>query len=422
MIAQTAAIEERIRRTQEEIQRLAPDVSAEDTLRAAALASSSQDGMETLGRFVARTQAQRTAAMDAGRRAYRESIGIEDTPDEDDTPETTAVRDPLTWRTREDGSVIPPSMESQQREQPQPILNPPGSDFRSREREIERRRRDLERSYETRLTQLRAEAPHLRRQVMLELPEPQNDTVEAELMAQRRRELERVRREGSERASLLQPSRRSVSNLRRYLRRQPAPALASPVNGLGDRGRSLSPENDNAWDTLLTTISPDPQPPSASSSFTSAAPSAAASAGDFSVRSQGGSSSTATSVDVDIDGMDTDGPRQFFENICETFESRGSESEEERETESAGVELRRAAETEITGVDEPTLDVFWRGYTEVVSRRAERVARHSGLRLGSDHPFGGMQRIVQRLATREDIPDEWWATAGLARIVAREEQ
>ena len=38
------------------------------------------------------------------------------------------------------------------------------------------------------------------------------------------------------------------------------------MNGLGDRQRSLSPEG---WDTLLTTLTPDPQPPSASSSFVS---------------------------------------------------------------------------------------------------------------------------------------------------------
>ncbi|KAH6874770.1 hypothetical protein B0T10DRAFT_203973 [Thelonectria olida] len=38
------------------------------------------------------------------------------------------------------------------------------------------------------------------------------------------------------------------------------------VNGLGDRERSLSPE---VWDTLLSTLTPDPQPPSAGSSFAS---------------------------------------------------------------------------------------------------------------------------------------------------------
>jgi hypothetical protein len=34
--------------------------------------------------------------------------------------------------------------------------------------------------------------------------------------------------------------------------------------------------------------------------------------------------------------------------------------------------------------------------------------------------LGGTQRIISRLAGREDIPDEWWASAGLSRILRRE--
>ncbi len=49
----------------------------------------------------------------------------------------------------------------------------------------------------------------------------------------------------------------------------PTTTSSSPqVDGLGDRQRSLSPEDN--WDTLLTTITPDQQLPSADSSFTSA--------------------------------------------------------------------------------------------------------------------------------------------------------
>lgn len=44
------------------------------------------------------------------------------------------------------------------------------------------------------------------------------------------------------------------------------PASQSRVDGLGDRQRSLSPE---MWDTLLTTLTPDPEPPSLNSSFAS---------------------------------------------------------------------------------------------------------------------------------------------------------
>ena len=31
---------------------------------------------------------------------------------------------------------------------------------------------------------------------------------------------------------------------------------STSIDGLGDRNRSLSPEGDNAWDTLLSTVTP----------------------------------------------------------------------------------------------------------------------------------------------------------------------
>ncbi|UNI20942.1 hypothetical protein JDV02_006986 [Purpureocillium takamizusanense] len=68
------------------------------------------------------------------------------------------------------------------------------------------------------------------------------------------------------------------------------------LDGLGDRERSLSPE---VWDTLLTTLTPDPQPPSAGSSFASVAASQSQSAGP--------SSSTPTSAPDIIDGPAMDG-------------------------------------------------------------------------------------------------------------------
>lgn len=61
---------------------------------------------------------------------------------------------------------------------------------------------------------------------------------------------------------------------------------------------------------------------------------------------------------------------------------------------------------------------FWRGYTDVVAARADRVARQTGQARGES--MGGMQRIVQRLAHREDIPDEWWAEVGLSRTIPLE--
>jgi hypothetical protein len=171
----------------------------------------------------------------------------------------------------------------------------------------------------------------------------------------------------------------------------------SRLDGLGDRDRSLSPEGDGAWDTLLTTISPDPQPPSMGSSFASTTASAVASAS-----SQARSSGTsATTVDGPEDAS--------FENVCDLIESRDPSSETDEDEEDM-YELRDNVSA--------SREQFWRSYTDMVTERAERVARHSGQ--SDADGLGGMQRIVRRLARREDIPDEWWQEAGLSRTLSRE--
>ncbi|KFY62093.1 hypothetical protein V496_04747 [Pseudogymnoascus sp. VKM F-4515 (FW-2607)] len=161
------------------------------------------------------------------------------------------------------------------------------------------------------------------------------------------------------------------------------------VDGLGDRERSLSPDLDGAWDTLLTTISPDPQPPSAGSSFASTSASEAASSVPTSTSS---ATSIAPPIDITNDAS--------FENVCEYFETNSPDPDAE----------------EADMMDDG--ERFWRSYTDVVAARADRVARQTGQSDGES--MGGMQRIVQRLAHREDIPDEWWAEVGLSRTIPHE--
>ncbi len=57
-----------------------------------------------------------------------------------------------------------------------------------------------------------------------------------------------------------------------------------------------------------------------------------------------------------------------------------------------------------------------------VTRRTSRSNSNDDLTemLGGIGGIGGMQRIVSNLARREDIPDEWWAEAGLSRTLSRE--
>lgn len=519
---------------------------AEEAVITMASSAGASSALESLGRFAARQQAQRQrdrqSAMERGRRAYRESVGIENpVPSVLPEPQQDEAADPFTWPRREDGSVIPPSMNISQRgarareniemvnrdremrdreglirayrrphtERDQDAHQAGSGDVQARIERMDQRRMELivqdeetfeeflnnthdmgqlEAALEARQRFLSARHEEVRGGEARDFPQDHGagtgaETAMARLMRERAglsgpsargpvrqsvsvdssaspnpwetadaaltrrraerealnnstpqneaerdmtprdRIIERIRTQGRARVADMQhrgmlPPR--LEHLRRHYRRQRETAgVSAPpvVDGLGDRARSISPSNDTAWDTLLTSITPDPQPPSAESSFTSAA----ASAGNSFAPSN--TSSSATSV-----SDDPGGPSQFFENICETFESRQDSGEEgeqgEGDSEDIAV-LRRAAQGEPRTVDEPTLDIFWRGYTEVVTRRADRVARHSGVGRGvgngENTGLGGMQRIVQRLAGRGDIPDEWWASAGLARIVPAEE-
>lgn len=180
---------------------------------------------------------------------------------------------------------------------------------------------------------------------------------------------------------------------------------AAAVDGLGDRDRSLSPEDDGVWDTLLGSIAPDPQPPSVGTSF--ASNSAPASAGTS--QSTGGSTGTATSasssahthitVPATLDALDRDGDFDF-EHPCDE-NNTDTEGDEEDEEERRVNTLRRFDR-------QPS-------YAEVVGRREEEDLELSGGGVVDD-----MLRIVRNLARREDIPDEWWAEAGLSRSLPRE--
>ncbi|KAK4172352.1 hypothetical protein QBC36DRAFT_338071 [Triangularia setosa] len=159
---------------------------------------------------------------------------------------------------------------------------------------------------------------------------------------------------------------------------------SSGVDGLGDRTRSLSPEGDNAWETLLTTIAPDPQPPSVGSSFASATASAAAT-----------QSTVAASSRTSFTNPET-------------------------------IDVEPASGCDNSDTDEDELEEDMRNFILPGTRRGERSwADVAGRSSSSDDPsiFGGvevMQRLVRSLAQREDIPDDWWAEVGLSRTLSRE--
>ncbi|KAH6696973.1 hypothetical protein F5X68DRAFT_196432 [Plectosphaerella plurivora] len=252
-------------------------------------------------------------------------------------------------------------------------------------------------------------------------------------------------------------------------------------DGLGDRNRSLSPE---VWDTLLSTLTPDPQPPSAGSSFASATASTAATS-----QRQSAAASSRTSL-AEADGVD--GP--VVDQPCETGEATDSEdsglpnvtvpSRFQRFVASLNPHtVDNVSHVRAEPVDRPTLtfngrpDGVWTSIDRIRARMArvredieaderedEAANRRAGTALraatgyslwtgaeqqttsgttreGSseesdsldqgdlepssgdndqDPGLGDMQHIVRRLVERQDIPDEWWAEAGLSRLISED--
>lgn len=166
---------------------------------------------------------------------------------------------------------------------------------------------------------------------------------------------------------------------------QPRSQAQSPVDGLGDRNRSLSPEDEGVWDTLLSSITPDPQPPSVGTSFASTSAPASGPTSQ-NTEASANTSHTNTTAPTSIDALEFD-----FEPPCE---SGGDNSDTEGEDdELPQLVLRR----------------FGRSYADVT--RSQREEDDLEIMGGVE----SMQRIVRNLARREDIPDEWWADAGLSR-------
>jgi hypothetical protein len=169
------------------------------------------------------------------------------------------------------------------------------------------------------------------------------------------------------------------------------------LDGLGDRDRSLSPEGGAAWDTLLTSITPDPQPPSAGSSFASTSAAAAAASSSNSAPHSASTSMTSSGGTQDPALRD-----------CDVSDSNSNTDEEEEED---MYELQDFNNNRNRG------DRFWRTYANVVTAGPSRVARYG---VADTEHLDGMHRIISRLAERDEIPDEWWASAGLSRNLRRE--
>lgn len=202
------------------------------------------------------------------------------------------------------------------------------------------------------------------------------------------------------------------------------------IDGLGDRQRSVDLEDDHAndaWETLLTTIAPDTNLPSADSSFTSA--SASGTNG-----SHNATSSSATSLEslqnsftgaVPTVHMTLD-PYQEYSNPCDYSSDSDTESDGEITQESLFRRyrrrmrqvdsMRRAHNLQTMGnlPSMPSMPSIASSNPPPVPPPIPTIS-FSFSDSSGDQDLHHMQAILDRLARREDVPDDWWAAAGLSR-------
>jgi hypothetical protein len=284
------------------------------------------------------------------------------------------------------------------------------------------------------------------------------------------------------------------------------------IDGLGDRNRSVSPEGYDVWETLLTTVTPDPQPPSIGSSFTSASASMVASQ-SAATGSSATSFTNPASVqervghepgcesdgETDSDNDDTAGGLLPFTSQQLEILARNRGAEADR-LQASAAQVRAAARRiprsdrarilQAMGGAHPSIQATVRRHDDAVLRHNE-VARQQSIsarnlanireRLAAvrardrqlelqesgqdaqdggqaaeagetgpnrdDSPgtatrqdptpatepavpaldpasntvgvggTGGLQNIIRALAERQDIPNSWWAEAGLSRNI-----
>ncbi|PGH16413.1 hypothetical protein AJ79_01744 [Helicocarpus griseus UAMH5409] len=223
------------------------------------------------------------------------------------------------------------------------------------------------------------------------------------------------------------------------------------IDGLGDRERSFSPGGDNddddqeqnMWETLFTTITPDDHLPSLDSSFASATASASTAPSRISANS---SQTTLPSSISSLNPSRLFLPVESFPdniNVCDFFSSsEGSDTEPESdiERESSRPRLPQIRRTN-PGPTAPSISArsFARQHErERQQEREEQQQQQSNQPTDTDSStptpaslnvsFGQnnmlddlqqVQAIIDRLTRRQDIPDEWWAAVGLSRNLGR---
>lgn len=201
----------------------------------------------------------------------------------------------------------------------------------------------------------------------------------------------------------------SISDLNR-------PFHEPTIDGLGDRQRSLSPDDDdyahNAWETLLTTMTPDANLPSNESSFASTSASTTnASRSGTTATSTNSTQTLPSSLDSATANVHLAlDPYPEFLNPCDYPTSSDSESDPELDLEGNRPSRRRR-------VLPPSrlLDNLRQSHdlnSTMSSQPPIPTISFSFSDPSTDPDFRQMQNIISRFANG-DVPDHMWVAAGL---------
>lgn len=188
------------------------------------------------------------------------------------------------------------------------------------------------------------------------------------------------------------------------------------IDGLGDRQRSLSPsaerESDDAWETLLSTITPDTTLPSTDTSFSSASAATTNPLRNPSSRSTGDTSFSSTSAPTSNPRRNPSSravhlaldPYPDHLNPCDYSSDDDDTPVNYHRMIGSGprLSLRRSPGLPSTLSNHPPIPTISFSFSD-----------------SGDSDLQQMQAILDRLARREDIPDDWWASAGLSRTMGR---
>ncbi|PGH22922.1 hypothetical protein AJ80_02971 [Polytolypa hystricis UAMH7299] len=195
------------------------------------------------------------------------------------------------------------------------------------------------------------------------------------------------------------------------------------LDGLGDRERSLSPSDESdehdPWETLLTTIRPDDNLPSADSSFTSATATASSALSRNTGRTSFANSSRTSlpTLHSPMFPLEVDSFPDLIAH-CDEFMSEDSDTEADSDMEHEPYRRPNIIPRE------PTSRSTSRPDPETASRSNDTGSStpSANVSFGLDDGTQGLQQlqdIIDRLARRGDIPDEWWAAIGLSRNLGR---